>query len=67
MILTRRRLGGLLALAALTAGVIACGPGTAPPGQTPMAVLTEQTLQGLRQAFNQASDRPRVVLLLSPT
>jgi hypothetical protein len=32
-----------------------------------MVVLTEQTLETVRQAFNQASDRPRVILLLSPT
>jgi hypothetical protein len=57
---------GVLGLVALAGGG-ACGAGTAPPGQPPMAVLTAQALETVRQAFNQMSDRPRVVLLLSPT
>lgn len=57
----------LLGFWALECSLVACGPGTTPAGQQPMAVLTAQTLETLRQDFNQASDRPRVVLLLSPT
>ena len=64
---TQGHVAKLLAAAALMYSVAACGPGRAPAGQPPMAVLTEQTLEVLRQEFNQASDRPRVVLLLSPT
>lgn len=62
-----RHLGALVALAVLSCGLVACGPGTAPVGQPPMVFLTEQTLETVRQAFNETSDRPRVVLLLSPT
>lgn len=45
----------------------ACGPGTAPTGQPPMVTLTAQTLEVVRQQFNQDADQARVVLLLSPT
>lgn len=62
-----RHLRELAAVAVLTSGLVACGPGIAPAGQPPIAVLTAQTFETARQAFNQASDRPRVVLLLSPT
>ena len=56
--------------AVLAAGLLAagaCGPGTPPVGQPPMTLLTDQTLEALREQFNQASKRTRIVLLLSPT
>lgn len=46
---------------------IACGPGAAPTGQQPMAIITRDSLESFRTAFNEASDQTRVVLLLSPT
>ena len=67
MIPARRHVVGMLASAVVAAGVVACGPGTAPAGQPPMVLLTAQTLETVRQEFNQASDRSRVILLLSPT
>ena len=45
----------------------ACGPGTAPAGQPAMALITSDRLENFRDAFNQASDQIRVILLLSPT
>ena len=62
-----RLVGALVAFSVLVCGLVACGPGTAPVGQAPMAILTDQTLETVRQGFNQAADRPRVFLLLSPT
>ena len=38
-----------------------------PPGQPPLTHLSAGTLGDLRAAFNAASDRPRLLLLLSPT
>jgi hypothetical protein len=35
-----------------------------PPGQPPMAIMD---LAALRADFNRAADRPRLILLLSPT
>jgi hypothetical protein len=35
-----------------------------PPGQPPMAAMD---LAALRADFNRAADRPRLILLLSPT
>jgi hypothetical protein len=37
------------------------------PGQPPLAELTPGSLDELRAEFNAAADRPRVILLLSPT
>lgn len=59
-------IGGVVVIVSLLlAG--ACGPGTAPAGQPPMAVLTDQTLETMRAQFNQAAGETRLVLLLSPT
>lgn len=38
-----------------------------PPGQPPLADLTQQTLSQVREEFNASLDSERVVLLLSPT
>ena len=38
-----------------------------PPGQPPLTHLSAGTLDDLRAAFNASSDRPRLLLLLSPT
>ena len=50
----------LLAVAALLAG---CGH-QVPAGQPPLAAMN---LDALRADFNRAADRPRLVLLMSPT
>lgn len=56
-----------LVVAASALAILACGPGREPVGQAPMVEITAASLETLRQQFNAASDRPRVVLLLSPT
>ena len=38
-----------------------------PPGQTPLASLSQNNLDQFRRDFNGASDKARLVLLLSPT
>jgi hypothetical protein len=43
------------------------GPRNVPSGQPPLAYLSQGTLDDLRAAFNAASDRTRLLLLLSPT
>ena len=56
--------GALLAVAILSG----CGPGTAPAGQPPMVLLGDNAaLDSLREQFNKAADRTRVIVLLSPT
>lgn len=42
-------------------------PGSAPQGQPPLTILTANGLGQFKQDFNQATDRPRLILLLSPT
>jgi hypothetical protein len=41
--------------------------GSSPSGQPPLASLTPNNLDQFRREFNGASDRNRLVLLLSPT
>jgi hypothetical protein len=43
------------------------GSSRTPPGQPPLASLTPGSLDQFQQVFNDASDRIRLVLLLSPT
>jgi len=43
------------------------GPSTAPPGQEPLMVLSEENFNQFKDAFDSGSDAPRLVLLLSPT
>jgi len=62
-----RRSFRILLLAAVLAAGGACGPGTAPTGQPPMAQITRESVESFREAFNRASDQARIVLLLSPT
>ena len=66
----RRGLAALLALgafAAVWAGWYELGPRRTPHGQPPLTRLTGGNLADLREAFNTAGDRPRLLLLLSPT
>jgi len=41
--------------------------GSSPPGQPPLTSLTPMNLDQFKHAFNDAADRARLVLLLSPT
>ena len=43
------------------------GSGRAPQGQPPLTSLTPANLDQFKSAFNGATDRNRLVLLLSPT
>ncbi len=43
------------------------GPSRVPPGQPPLVTLDSTNLAKLEQAFNEASDRVRVIVLLSST
>jgi hypothetical protein len=58
---------GLL-LAAVIAGAAYLWVGSAaPPGQEPLATLTESNLVEFENSFDKSVDGPRLVLLLSPT
>ena len=48
-------------------GVYRFAPRRVPEGQPPLAELSPASLPSLRETFNQARDRVRVVLLISPT
>jgi hypothetical protein len=41
--------------------------GSRPPGQPPLTSLTPSNLDQFKSEFNEAGDRSRLVLLLSPT
>jgi hypothetical protein len=64
-----------VAQVAVAVGVLGAGgflyyrysPRRVPSGQPPLADLSATTLDDLRAAFNAASDRKRLLLLLSPT
>ncbi len=43
------------------------GSSRTPKGQPPLVSLTPENFAQFTQEFNSASDRPRLVLLLSPT
>jgi hypothetical protein len=60
--------------ALLLVGILAClvgwyfwGFSRAPHGQPPLTSLTPRNLDQFKQQFNDAADRSRLVLLLSPT
>ncbi|HET7224800.1 MAG TPA: hypothetical protein VFK69_03710 [Candidatus Eisenbacteria bacterium] len=38
-----------------------------PAGQPPLAVIADDSLGGMRQRFNQLADRPRMLVMFSPT
>lgn len=71
--MSSRRSRGLLCALALIA--LGAGPGTpagvdsthvTPSPQPPLVVLGD-SVAGVRAAFNAAADRPRVLVMLSPT
>jgi hypothetical protein len=43
------------------------GPSTVPPGQQPLLALSASNFGEFAKAFDANTDRPRIVLLLSPT
>jgi hypothetical protein len=55
-----------IAILALAALVQFSGKRT-PNQQPPLTNIQTHSLEGLKRDFNAASDRPRVILLLSPT
>jgi hypothetical protein len=69
--LTRRHwlaAGGLVSAGGL--GLLAMyllSPGKTPPGQPSLVSLSSESLLSLKQAFNAASNRTRVIAFLSPT
>jgi hypothetical protein len=69
MKMKRRAVVILAALAALLffAGVYFWGPSKTPPMQKPLLTLSTPNFSQFEDAFDEAADAPRVVLLLSPT
>jgi hypothetical protein len=66
---TRRRilwLAILLAIATTVAYVRFVRP-EAPAGQPPLTTIDAAALQTLRTEFNEAADKVRIIVLLSPT
>lgn len=64
------RKGWILFAVLFVLGVISwyfVGPRHTPPGQPPLVSLSKNNTSGLQAAFNDAADRPRLLLLLSPT
>ena len=68
MLIQKMKYALLLAAAAAVAlflGWYFWGP--APRGQPPLTSLTSKNFDQFKREFNDADDRPRLVLLLSPT
>jgi len=51
----------------LYAGIYLWGPSTTPPAQKPLLALTPANFNEFEAAFDEATDAPRLLLLLSPT
>jgi hypothetical protein len=56
-----------LAALLLSAWLYLCGPSKTPPRQKPLLTLSTANFSQFENAFDEAADAPRVVLLLSPT
>lgn len=70
MSLSPWRCAAVFSALALLCGATASGQDglhVTPAGQPPLAVIVDRDLGPLRHKFNQLSDRPRVLLMLSPT
>lgn len=65
----KKRAAILAALAALLlfVGVYFWGPSKTPPTQKPLLTLSIANFSEFEAAFDEATDAPRLVLLLSPT
>ncbi len=57
----------VFAVAILALGFYFWGSSSTPPGQPPLASLTEANVSQFQQSFNAAVSNTRIVLLLSPT
>jgi hypothetical protein len=68
-----RRMKGRWFVAVLVIAVVvalawyAWGPSHTPNGQPPLRSLTNDDISAIKDSFNDADDRVRIVLLLSPT
>lgn len=62
-----RLLGVLIAAALLLAAYYTYAPRHTPSGQPPLETLDAGNFPELPKAFNDAADRTRILLLLSPT
>jgi hypothetical protein len=58
---------GAFAALVLFAGVYLWGPSNTPPTQMPLLTLSTANFSQFEDAFDEAVDAPRIVLLLSPT
>lgn len=57
----------IITLALIAALVYFYGGSQVPPGQPPLQRLTADNLPQIKNAFNEAKDNVRVLVLLSPT
>ena len=57
----------VMAILVLLAAVYLWGPSSVPIGQEPLLALSTSNFSDFENAFDAASDAPRLVLLLSPT
>ena len=57
----------VIGLVLLLAVAYLWGPSSVPPGQEPLAVLSNADLREFAASFDGDADVPRMVLLLSPT
>jgi len=68
--MTKRRKGLIAVAVAMVllgaAGYYLAGH-RAPEGQPPLKELNAQSLEQMKEEFNRAADRTRIILLLSPT
>ncbi|MEO8028993.1 MAG: hypothetical protein ABI823_21110 [Bryobacteraceae bacterium] len=66
-----RRNSSLIGAAAIAVGVVVAwywlGAQKTPPGQPQLTMLNAGRLAGLADQFNAASDKTRILVLLSPT
>jgi hypothetical protein len=66
--MTRRRtLWLVLAIGIVAVGFYLWGSSSTPPGQPPLASLSEANVSQFQQSFDAAISNMRIVLLLSPT
>ncbi|HXN52600.1 MAG TPA: hypothetical protein VN943_11745 [Candidatus Acidoferrum sp.] len=57
----------VVVLLLLVAGVYFWGPSKTPAGQPPLTVISASSFSEFQNAFDSATDEPRIILLLSPT
>jgi hypothetical protein len=57
----------LVSIVLLLAAMYRWGPSSVPRGQEPLVALSSTNFSDFENAFDRASEAPRLVLLLSPT